>query len=667
MELQVSTISEVSQRNVFNAWQYRHLFTFHDMRGKNVIVMCNLCLPKVNLLSSSRYSTSNLKKHLERRHVGFEEFKAQRVRVGQPPRPKTDPGPSNHHSILQGPSNHHSNHHSMIHWEPPLKQVKIEDVVQPLQQEVMFDESEAVVDSLVFNFLLEDMQPLALLERPAFRKLVEGLSGGMMMTSRETVEGRLEEEKVNMVEELRVKLSEVMSVCTTVDVWMAHRRSYLSMMCHWVDPNDLQRKSAALACSRIQDELTYDTVASKIHEVHVTYGIENKVQAVVTNSGSKFVPAFHEFQGVEGEEEGELCDFVDINALLSAPPAVGEDGPVEYFLPPHQQSVSHVLSLVAREDLLKALMQHPMWSLYCSAMAKCSTLWRKTHRDTREATEEDRTRKNTLLLPQVSRWSFEYGVVRRLMSLSDLEFAHHCEQNHVPNLLPDELSLLKEYVGVLKPLAISFSLLQGEDRGFLGLALPTLMTLKKKLRENKDAAHFLSDVIDALLAGIDRRFAAIFSSHAAKMAAMAMPQFRLWWLSGAEREEAQAALMVEAAHLHPDAAEDAADSGSSSCHNNLEDDFFNFGPAGGPSSKAGHKGEILRYLDGTAKMLPCLKDFPTVLQLFHRYNTVLTSCCPVDNLFCHDGDVCIPQQSALGDQHLEQMLLLRYNGLPSRL
>lgn len=59
---------EPSQRNVFTAWQYRHLFTFQNLRGKNVVVMCNLCLPKVNLLSTSRYSTSNLKKHLEVRY-----------------------------------------------------------------------------------------------------------------------------------------------------------------------------------------------------------------------------------------------------------------------------------------------------------------------------------------------------------------------------------------------------------------------------------------------------------------------------------------------------------------------------------------------------------------------------------------------------------------------
>lgn len=571
----------------------------------------------------------------QRRHSGlFEELKAKKIRVGQL-KHQTDPGPSNH----------------VIQWDPPLKQVKVEDDAS-FQQEAMLDESQAVVDSLVFNFIMEDLQPLSLLEQPAFRKLVEGLSGGVMLTTREAVEDRLQEEQAHMVEELKVKLNDVPSVCTTVDIWTARGKSYLSMMCHWIDPNHLQRKSAALACARIRGELTYNTVASKIHEVHVAYSIESKVQAVVTDSGSKCVHAFHEFLCVDTEDEGDQWEFVDVSALLSAQPLEG----AVYFLPPHQQSVSHMLSLVASEDLLKALTQHVTWSLYSSAMAKCSTLWSRTHKPSGAAGDP----KKVKVVPQVSRWSFEYGVVEHLMSLSDAVFAQLCDHNNVTKLLHDEIALLKEYVGVLKPLAISLSLLQGEEKGFFGLAIPTLMTLKQKLREKKNETQFFSAAIDALLAGIDSRFAPVFSSHSAKMAAATMPQFRLWWLSGADREEVQAALMAEAAHLDPDAADDGVDG---AC-NTLEDDFFNFGP-GTPSNRRGPKGEVLRYLDGTAKMLHCLKDFPSIHQLFLRFNTVLTSCAPVDRLFNHGGDVCTPQQSRLSDEHLEQMLLLRYNGLPS--
>ncbi|XP_062377694.1 uncharacterized protein LOC134066384 [Sardina pilchardus] len=625
----------MEQRNVFNAWQYRHLFTFQSMRGKNVVVMCNLCMPKVNLLSSSRYSTSNLKKHLERKHGGvFELFKATKPRKQD----KSEPGPSTFDQIMN--------------WEPPVTQVKVETPEQlQFEQEVTNDESQAVVDSLIFNFMMESLQPPSLLEQPAFKKLIEGVSGGMMVMTKETLVDRLQREQIQMREELKAKLDDVPSVCTTVDLWTARGKSYLTMMCHWVDPTDLQRKSMALACTRIRGPLTYDTVAAKIHEVHVAYSLEDKVQALVTDSGSNFVHAFNEFLGGENQEdEGEQCEFFSLNALLSTPP---QEGAV-LFLPPHQQCIAHVLSLVATEDLVEALQQHTTCSVYTSAMAKCAALWSKVHQPSED-------KKPVKVTSWTTRWNFEYEAVEDLVSLNDVQLVELCERKNVAKLLLNEICFLKEYVEVLKPLAMSLNIFQGEDRCFFGLALPTLLTLKHRLMEKKTKTCIFPDIIDALLAGIDRRFAPIFSNQNAKLASATMPQFRLWWLSPAERGDLQTALMGEAAHIDPD-AEDAEDE-SDSDDVKLEDEFFNFGP-GDSSNQRGPKLEVQRYLESTTKTLQCLQDYPSVTKLFLKFNTILTSSAPIDRLFSHGGGVSTPQQSGLSDEHLEQLLLLRYNGLP---
>lgn len=52
-------------KSALTTWRYRHHFTYKADQGKNIIVQCNLCLPRVNLLSTSKTSTSNLKKHLD--------------------------------------------------------------------------------------------------------------------------------------------------------------------------------------------------------------------------------------------------------------------------------------------------------------------------------------------------------------------------------------------------------------------------------------------------------------------------------------------------------------------------------------------------------------------------------------------------------------------------
>ena len=56
--------SSAREKNAFTAWKFRHYFVSKEVRGNNITVQCKLCLPAVHTLSSSKDSTSNLKKHL---------------------------------------------------------------------------------------------------------------------------------------------------------------------------------------------------------------------------------------------------------------------------------------------------------------------------------------------------------------------------------------------------------------------------------------------------------------------------------------------------------------------------------------------------------------------------------------------------------------------------
>lgn len=65
------------------------------------------------------------------------------------------------------------------------------------------------------------------------------------------------------------KLHGIHTVCTTADIWIAHHRSYLGITCHWIEPETLERKLAALACERIRGRHTYDVIATKMSKIHV--------------------------------------------------------------------------------------------------------------------------------------------------------------------------------------------------------------------------------------------------------------------------------------------------------------------------------------------------------------------------------------------------------------
>jgi len=66
------------------------------------------------------------------------------------------------------------------------------------------------------------------------------------------------------LDKMKHMLEYVEVVCTTVDAWAAHHRSYLGMTAHWINPKTLQWRKAAIACTRMVGRHTYDVLACKI-------------------------------------------------------------------------------------------------------------------------------------------------------------------------------------------------------------------------------------------------------------------------------------------------------------------------------------------------------------------------------------------------------------------
>ncbi|KAF2901942.1 hypothetical protein ILUMI_04236, partial [Ignelater luminosus] len=67
------------------------------------------------------------------------------------------------------------------------------------------------VNKLVINYIVEEMPPICTVEKPAFVKLVEGLSG-RNPCDRKTLRSKLE--------------SKTKCVCTTADIWSAQNKLF---------------------------------------------------------------------------------------------------------------------------------------------------------------------------------------------------------------------------------------------------------------------------------------------------------------------------------------------------------------------------------------------------------------------------------------------------------
>ena len=91
-----------------------------------------------------------------------------------------------------------------------------------------------------------------------------------------------------------------------------------------------------------------------------------------------------------------------------------------------------------------------------------------------------------------------------------------------------------------------------------------------------------------------------------------------------------------------------------------DDEFFGFSRAQS-ASNIGLQQECDMYLSDESKTVDILKKFPTVKEVFLRYNTGIPSSAPVERLFSAGGQILTPRRSKLSDDHFEMLLLLRAN------
>lgn len=531
-----------------------------------------------------------------------------------------------------------------------LKKLKADIVSKSMTQ--------SKVDDLVFSFIVEDCQSFYVLDQPGFKKLIACLTEGLKVMDRVTLFTKVDQGFSRMREELMAKLSNIQYVCTTADVWTANNRSYFGMTCHWIDTESLERKSAALGFTRLNDRITYDTIAGRIHDVHVTYNIESKVQTTVTDNGSPFISVFKDFVMEGQENEDDVGFYENVSTVLEGEP----EQDMLLFLPPVQRCASHTLEQIVSEDFWQAISQGPMCQLHYSSMAKVFGIWNKCHHLQVEMNVAGEIGKMALVVPAVIRWNMEYCVVQKIVSLTELELTQLCVCLEVPRLQPEELAFLREYVTVFHPLAFALELFQAEQKCYLGLVIPTVLSLKNKLKEQKDAANYFGDVINSIVMAIDVRFQEFFSSTEAKIATATTPQFRLWWMAASEREEMCSLLATEASQMDTGEAAEANTSRNLSTIKS-EDDFFSYGSAKTTTQiqRRGVMEEIRKYVEGTGKSLECLQDFPRVKQLFLKHNTTLPSTAPVQRLFGQKGNLLISQRNFLTDDYFERIQLLRYN------
>jgi len=286
--------------------------------------------------------------------------------------------------------------------------------------------SQSSIDKAIVRYVVRGLQPFSIVEKEPFRELIKAFQPHAKIISRPTLCSRIEDAAKKVKKGVTEAMRAVDHIATTTDCWSV-RRSFIGVTAHWVDPDSLTRRSAALACRQLGGSHTFDVLAGALNDIHSEYGIRDKIVRTTTDNGSNFLKAFRVFgedrndnevsdveepgEEMEEEEGEEEVEFVNVSVILA------EDDGMEFELPKHQRCACHLLNLVSTVDAEKATGNDGYKKMYRSTFSKCQALWNKCGRSTQAAEAVEDSFSLQLLRPNATRWNSMFMAVERLLRI----------------------------------------------------------------------------------------------------------------------------------------------------------------------------------------------------------------------------------------------------------
>lgn len=275
------------------------------------------------------------------------------------------------------------------------------------------------------------------------------------------------------------------------------------------------------------------------------------------------------------DDDDEVFQFINI-------PDVDDENRSEnsIVLPNHLRCASHTLNLLATTDFEKLIRGTAVSRVHHPAFGKCTSLWNLSRRP-KSSEVISETLGCSLSYPCPTRWNSLYNATSQLMKYKSVLNDLNTKLNLTP-FKDIELEYLSEFCVVMKAIAAALDHLQREIDCYYGQLVPTLFSLRQRLRnlEEQNLRH-TSAIVNGLLNSLEKRFHKFFELspeiNEAILASCFHPAFKLRWLPDdleSERKRIQN-LCINAMEAAAEAAESQEQSSSP---RESDEDFLVFSP-----------------------------------------------------------------------------------------
>ena len=220
--------------------------------------------------------------------------------------------------------------------------------------------SQKEFEHTILLMLLEDMQPLATVERSGFQKLFQKILPNVQMPSRRTLGRQIDDLHQLHKADLIAELTNVTYLSVAADLWSSHKRGFLGLTVHYIDPERLERVSHVLACRCFKGSHTGQQIAAVMTGIFEEFEITCKVTACITDNAANMAKAV---RLLEATASSESIDTDSVDAAVSTDDASVEAVPIHDLLAEEAsrdddlkmmakqvRCANHTLNLVAAVD-----------------------------------------------------------------------------------------------------------------------------------------------------------------------------------------------------------------------------------------------------------------------------------------------------------------------------
>ncbi|KAL0808545.1 hypothetical protein ABMA28_012990 [Loxostege sticticalis] len=284
---------------------------FDGSTDGNKMATCKICQSKISYKSS----TSNLKKHLDRKHptIQFVSSKPLLLDSSQPPpeantrttsQPPTSisststttPSDSTRSSKEENePSNSTSScddgeHATTSRSSKPAhlsKPLLNQNIIRYVNKKITPNEQKNL-DRLLMQLFIFDYQPFSIVQDRGFRAFVAGLNPSYHLPDRKVLSNNLLPALYETcLAQTKEKLeAEADSVCLTTDIWTSSvNDAYLGVTAHYID-KDFNLKSVLLDCVPMSGSHTAENIKSIVIRILQDFKLKEKVLIMVTDNAS---------------------------------------------------------------------------------------------------------------------------------------------------------------------------------------------------------------------------------------------------------------------------------------------------------------------------------------------------------------------------------------------